>query len=90
MLTNVINAVVTALQGAGISAGSAWPKAALQRGDSFVAVGVERAEDCAGGFARYLGVDPTLVRVAAVVGAVFSLGVVVVAYVATWILMPEL
>ena len=58
MLTNVISAVVTALQGAELSAGSAWPKAALQRGERFVAVGVERAEDCAGGFARYLGVEP--------------------------------
>ena len=57
MLTNVIDAVVTALQEAELSAGSAWPKAALQRGECFVAVGVERAEDCAGGFARYLGVE---------------------------------
>ncbi|MBZ5740161.1 PspC domain-containing protein [Nocardioides mangrovi] len=42
------------------------------------------------GIADYLGIDPTLVRVAAVVGAVFSLGAVVLAYVAAWILMPEL
>ena len=41
------------------------------------------------GLADYLGVDVTLVRVAAVVGLVFSLGAALVAYVAAWILMPE-
>ena len=41
------------------------------------------------GIADYLGVDVTLVRVAAVVAAVFSFGAAVVAYVAAWILMPE-
>jgi len=41
------------------------------------------------GIADYLGVDATLVRVAAVVAAVFSFGAAVVAYVAAWILMPE-
>jgi phage shock protein C len=43
---------------------------------------------CAG-VADYLDLDPALVRVATVVGAVFSFGAVVVAYVAAWILMPE-
>lgn len=43
---------------------------------------------CAG-IADYLAVDPTLVRIAAVVAAVFSAGAIVVGYVAAWILMPE-
>ena len=42
---------------------------------------------CAG-VADYLGVDPTLVRVIAVIGAVFGLGSLVVAYVVAWALMP--
>jgi phage shock protein PspC (stress-responsive transcriptional regulator) len=41
------------------------------------------------GLADYLGVDVNLVRVAAVVGLVFSLGAALVAYLAAWILMPE-
>jgi phage shock protein PspC (stress-responsive transcriptional regulator) len=41
------------------------------------------------GIADYLGVDVNLVRIAAVVGLVFSLGAALVAYVAAWILMPE-
>jgi phage shock protein PspC (stress-responsive transcriptional regulator) len=41
------------------------------------------------GVADYLGIDPTLVRVAAVVGAIFSFGAVLVAYIAAWVLMPE-
>ena len=42
---------------------------------------------CAG-LAAYLGADPTLVRVLAVVAAFFSVGTAVVAYVAAWALMP--
>ena len=41
------------------------------------------------GVADYLGIDPTVVRLAAVVGAIFSVGAVAVAYVVAWILMPE-
>ena len=41
------------------------------------------------GIADYLGLDPTLVRLIAVVSAIFSFGAVAVAYVAAWILMPE-
>jgi len=41
------------------------------------------------GIAAYLGVDVTLVRLLAVLGLVFSLGTVLVAYVVAWILMPE-
>ena len=42
-----------------------------------------------GGIAQYAGVDPNLVRLLAVVGAVFSAGTLFVAYVIAWILMPE-
>ena len=41
------------------------------------------------GVARYLGVDPTLVRLLAVLGIFFSLGTALVAYVVAWVLMPE-
>ncbi len=41
------------------------------------------------GLADYLGVDVTLVRLAAVLAAVFTGGTAIVAYVAAWILMPE-
>ncbi|KQW46076.1 PspC family transcriptional regulator [Nocardioides sp. Root1257] len=41
------------------------------------------------GVADYVGLDPTLVRLLAVVAAVFSGGAVAVAYIAAWILMPE-
>lgn len=41
------------------------------------------------GVADYLGVDPTLVRLLTVVLAIVSVGAAVVAYVAAWILMPE-
>jgi phage shock protein C len=43
---------------------------------------------CAG-VADYLGLDVTLVRVLAVLGAIFGLGSLVVAYVVAWLLMPE-
>ena len=43
---------------------------------------------CAG-VADYLGVDVTLVRVLTVVGAVFGLGTLVVAYVVAWAVMPS-
>jgi phage shock protein PspC (stress-responsive transcriptional regulator) len=43
---------------------------------------------CAG-VARYLGLDPTLVRLLAVLGVIFSFGTALVAYVVAWILMPE-
>jgi phage shock protein PspC (stress-responsive transcriptional regulator) len=41
------------------------------------------------GIADYTGVDVTVVRLLAVVGAVFGLGSLVVAYVVAWLLMPE-
>jgi phage shock protein C len=43
---------------------------------------------CAG-VADYLGIDVTLVRLLAVVGAIFGLGSLVIAYVVAWILVPE-
>ena len=42
---------------------------------------------CAG-VADYFGLDPTLVRVLTVVGAVLGLGSVVIAYVVAWAVMP--
>ncbi|MGZ8737241.1 MAG: PspC domain-containing protein [Nocardioides sp.] len=42
-----------------------------------------------GGVAQYAGVDPNLVRLLAVVGAVFSAGTLFLAYVIAWIVMPE-
>ena len=41
------------------------------------------------GVADYFGVDVTLVRLLAVVGAVLGLGSLVVAYVVAWVVMPE-
>ncbi|MGZ4496201.1 MAG: PspC domain-containing protein [Nocardioides sp.] len=43
---------------------------------------------CAG-LADHLGVDVALVRVLTVLGAVFGLGSVVVAYAVMWLLLPE-
>ena len=43
---------------------------------------------CAG-VADYLGVDVTIVRLVAVLGAVFGFGSVIVAYVVAWALIPE-
>jgi phage shock protein PspC (stress-responsive transcriptional regulator) len=42
-----------------------------------------------GGLGEYAGVDPNLVRLLAVVGAVFSAGTLFLAYVVAWIVMPE-
>jgi phage shock protein C len=44
---------------------------------------------CAG-LAAHLGVDVTVVRLLAVLGAVLSFGTVALAYVVAWVLMPEL
>ena len=43
---------------------------------------------CAG-VARYLGVDPTMVRLAFVLCAVFSFGSPFLIYLVLWIFMPE-
>lgn len=42
-----------------------------------------------GGLADRLGVDPTIVRVLAVVGTLLGAGSLVVAYVVAWALMPS-
>lgn len=54
MLNNVLDAVVRRLTAAGLQAGKAWPKTAAG-GGTVLRVGVARAEDCGGGFSRYLG-----------------------------------
>ncbi len=43
---------------------------------------------CAG-VADYLGLDVTLVRVLAVLGAILGFGSLIVAYVVAWLLMPQ-
>ena len=42
-----------------------------------------------GGVAEYLGIDANLVRLVVVLGTIFGLGSLFVAYVVAWILMPE-
>ena len=42
-----------------------------------------------GGLARYLGVDPTLVRVGAVVALVIGFPATIVAYAVAWAIMPR-
>jgi phage shock protein PspC (stress-responsive transcriptional regulator) len=41
------------------------------------------------GIADYTGIDVTVVRLAAVVGAVLGFGSLIVAYVVAWLLMPQ-
>ena len=43
---------------------------------------------CAG-VADYLGLDVALVRVLAVLGAIFGFGSLIVAYVVAWLLLPQ-
>jgi phage shock protein PspC (stress-responsive transcriptional regulator) len=42
-----------------------------------------------GGLARYLGVDPTLVRVLAVIALVFAFPAALIGYVLAWAIMPS-
>jgi phage shock protein C len=42
-----------------------------------------------GGIARYLGVDPTLVRVLAVIAAVFTFPAALIAYAVMWAVIPK-
>lgn len=42
-----------------------------------------------GGVGEYAGIDPNLVRLLAVIGAVFSAGTLFLAYIVAWIVMPE-
>lgn len=54
----------------------------VRRSDNTVIGGV-----CAG-IADYLGIDPLVVRIAALVGAVLGLGTLVVAYLVLWAVLP--
>ncbi|MEO5854343.1 MAG: PspC domain-containing protein [Nocardioides sp.] len=54
----------------------------VRRSDNTVIGGV-----CAG-IADYLGIDPMVVRIAALVGAVLGLGTLVVAYLVLWAVLP--
>lgn len=42
-----------------------------------------------GGVGAYLGVDANIIRLVVVLGTIFGLGSLAVAYVVAWILMPE-
>ena len=42
-----------------------------------------------GGLARYFGLDPTLVRVLAVLLAVFTFPAAVIAYIVAWAVIPK-
>jgi phage shock protein C len=42
-----------------------------------------------GGVADYLGVDANLVRLIVVLGTIFGLGSLALAYLVAWVLMPE-
>jgi phage shock protein C len=42
-----------------------------------------------GGIARYLGVDPTLIRVAAVIALVFAFPAALIGYLLAWAIMPS-
>lgn len=59
------------------------PRRLTRRSDDRMISGV-----CSG-VADYLDIDVTLVRLLTVVGAIFGLGSLVIAYVVAWVLMPE-
>jgi phage shock protein PspC (stress-responsive transcriptional regulator) len=42
-----------------------------------------------GGIAQYTGVDANLIRLLVAIGALFSFGTLVVAYIVAWVLMPK-
>jgi phage shock protein C len=42
-----------------------------------------------GGLARYFGVDPTLIRVAAVIALVFAFPAALIGYLLAWAIMPS-
>ena len=65
-----------------IPAGSVWNRLSRPRDDRKVA-GV-----CAG-FARYFGVDVTLIRILTVVLALWPVGLGVILYIVGWIIMPN-
>ena len=59
------------------------PKRLLRTRDDQMIAGV------CGGLARYLGVDPTLVRVLAVVALVFGFPAAIIGYIVAWAIMPQ-
>ena len=59
------------------------PKRLLRTRDDKMIAGV------CGGLARYLGVDPTLVRVAAVIALVFAFPAALISYLLAWAIMPS-
>ena len=61
---------------------SEQPRRFLRSSDDKMVAGV------CGGLARYLGVDPTLVRVAWVVALVLGLPATLLAYVVAWAITP--
>ncbi|MCX6397280.1 MAG: PspC domain-containing protein [Propionibacteriales bacterium] len=59
------------------------PKRLLRTNDDKMIAGV------CGGLARYFGIDPTLVRVAAVVALVVGFPAALIAYVVAWAITPQ-
>ena len=59
------------------------PRRLVRRSDNAVIAGV------CGGVADYLGIDPMVVRVATLVGAVLGLGTLVIAYLVLWVVLPR-
>ena len=55
----------------------------LYRSDKRMIAGV-----CAG-IGEYFNVDPTIIRIAWVLGTLFSMGLGIVAYIISWIIIPE-
>jgi len=72
-------------QDTGSTAGPAYqpPKRLVRTRDDQMIAGI------CGGLARYLGVDPTLVRVIAVVALVFAFPATIVGYLLAWAIMPS-
>ncbi len=59
------------------------PKRLVRSGDDTMIAGV------CGGLARYAGVDPTLVRVLAVIALCFGFPAVFLGYLVAWAIMPR-
>ena len=55
----------------------------LYRSDKGMIAGV-----CAG-IGEYFNVDPTIIRIAWVLGTLFSMGLGIIAYIIFWIIIPE-
>jgi phage shock protein PspC (stress-responsive transcriptional regulator) len=66
-----------------IASSASEPRRLVRRTDDRMIAGV-----CSG-LASHLGLDPTLVRVLAVLATVLGAGSVVIAYLVAWVLVPE-